>query len=475
MLNLTGQKRMAGTLIVGWVLIVPRVLLALEPPVPGELEKYAKDGSLAQRIENGIQLGNHRTDPRLIWNLQRKLLKAAGQTDNQIASVIGLAPPPAWQGGLPSTGTAKTFVLLVDFPDYPHAVTDTVADVQNKFFGNGDAGQYPYESLRNYYQRSSYSQLTIQGTVFDWYRAQHNRSYYEGLGFGPGEEALMMEALNYWDAQGHDFTQYDNDGDGTIDAFFTKWTGPDNGWANFWWAYQWVWHSNPSYRLDGKALGKYVWSWIWNQYYDGRTIYQAHVDIHESGHLLGLPDLYDYDGSVGPDGGVGGLDMMDSNWGDHNCFSKYMLGWLTPTEVLSGLQTITLNPSGTSQNCVLVMCGITPGTMFGEFFMAQYRKRSAGNDPSNYPTDGLVVWHVDSTLDGSGYGFLWDNSYTSHKYLRLWRPTGWSRSNRATEPTRVIIMSPAGRSATAPRRTAARTPAWRPASPSIKSPLPAAP
>jgi len=57
------------------------------------------------------------------------------------------------------------------------------------------------------------------------------------------------------------------------------------------------------------------------------------VVIHETGHALGLPDYYDYDDKVGPRGGVGGLDMMDNNWGDHNPFSKWLLGWLELTFV----------------------------------------------------------------------------------------------------------------------------------------------
>ncbi|MBI4581054.1 MAG: M6 family metalloprotease domain-containing protein, partial [Planctomycetes bacterium] len=413
-----------AALVISGVLVSAASLSALQPPRPGEREQYLQDGTWAGRLENAVRLGNHRVAPHLVQDFQRRLLGAnggPGTPADPAAANLENAPPPDWQGGLPATGTPKVFVLLVDFSDQPRGAVHTVADVTNKFFGNGNPGSAPYESLRNYYQRASYSQLTIQGTVFDWYRAQYPRSYYEQLGDGPGQETLMMEAMEDADARGHDFTQYDNDGDGTIDALFIKWTGPDNGWANFWWAYQWYWHSYPNYRLDGKKLGKYVWSWI----ADAPGLpYDPHVDIHETGHLLGLPDLYDYDGRVGPDGGVGGLDMMDYNWGDHNCFSKYMLGWLTPTEVLSGTQELALRPSGSAGDCVLTMSGIAPGTLFGEFFMVQYRKRNVGNDPIDFPSDGFLIWHVDSRLDSSGRDFQYDNSYTAHKYMRLMEADG---------------------------------------------------
>jgi M6 family metalloprotease-like protein len=431
----------SGRLLCGGLLFcffLSTSLYALEPPTAEQVRQYKADGTWEQRVAQAKKIGNNKTSPLLVARTRQKLQQAAmkaagipGTTDNGLV----FAPPPAWQGGLPDHGSPKVLVLLVDFPDYPHGAGDTVADVSSKFFGPGDASQTPYESLHNFYQRSSYNALNIQGNVLGWYRAAHNRSYYGNLGMGYGQETLMMEALNYFDTTGggHDFTQYDNDNNGAIDALYIKWTGPDNGWANFWWAFQWEWWANPGYTIDGKTIDHYVWSWIYNTAYDGATIYQAHVDIHETGHLLGLPDLYDYDGTVGPDGGVGGLDMMDSNWGDHNCFSKFMLEWLTPTYVTSGATTLALNPSGTSQDCVLIMpsTAYNPGTIFDEFFMAQYRKRGAGNDPATavgaypaYPTDGLIIWHVDSALNGSGTDFLYDNSYTNHKMLRLMEADG---------------------------------------------------
>lgn len=398
---------------------------ALQPPTPQLMQQYKQDGTLPERAKKARRFGNHLVKPALTARLQQKLRKAGLKVNGPAATGSDdtsiNAPPPAWQGGLPSSGSPKVLVMMVDFAEYPHQASQTQADVQNKFFGTGNPAYHPYESLRSYYQRSSYGALNIEGAVLGWYRATNSRSYYQNLGDGPGQEALMMEAINYFDAQGHDFTQYDNNNDGRIDAFFIKWTGPDNGWANFWWAYQWEWHSNPGFRVDGKSMGAYVWSWIARP--TGEA-FSPHVDIHETGHLLGLPDLYDYNDSVGPRGGVGNLDMMDGNWGDHNCFSKFMLDWLEPTTIASGDLTLTLNPTGTSQDCVLIMPGAVPGEIFDEYFMVQYRRRSTGNDPLNYPTDGLVVWHIDSTLDSVGTNFLYNNSYTSRKLVRLMEADG---------------------------------------------------
>jgi M6 family metalloprotease-like protein len=395
-------------------LIFSSPALALEPPDKQELEQYRRDGSFAERVANAQALGNHRVSPKLVARLQHKLnrirLEMQGLTPQEIEI---MAPPPAWQG-MPTTGNVKILVLLIEFSDYLHQPQNTRESIESKLFGDGSGGT-PYESLRNYYRRSSYNQLEITGNVLGWYNTGAPRS---GIPMNnTGRQNLIKQALNYYDGLEHDFTQYDNDGDGAIDYLVVIWTGPDNGWSNFWWGYM-TNFTDGAYRLDGKRLSTYSWQWEARPY---PGTFTPRVVIHETGHALGLPDYYDYDDTVGPDGGVGYLDMMDASWGDHNCFSKFLLDWINPPAYSSGTHVITLNASGTSQDAAVLMPGAVAGNEFGEFFMIQNRHR-VGNDPSSYPTDGLLIWHVDSRL--SGGDFIYDNSYTPHKLLRLMEADG---------------------------------------------------
>jgi M6 family metalloprotease-like protein len=254
------------------------------------------------------------------------------------------------------------------------------------------------------------------GNTLGWYTTPYPRGDVSPT--KNGRENLIREVLNYYDSQGHDFTQYDNDGDGVIDYFVVIWTGPDTGWSDFWWGYM-THFSDSSFTLDGKTLDVYSWQWEAKPW---PGTFSPKVVIHETGHALGLPDLYDYDGSVGPDGGVGGLDMMDANWGDHNCFSKFILDWITPTTISSGSHDVTMYASGASPDAVVVMPGISSGDQFDEFFMVQNRYRV--NNDSTYPNNGLLIWHIDSRLDGSGYNYLYNNSYTDHKLVRLMEADG---------------------------------------------------
>ena len=388
---------------------------ALEPPTKEQIEDYRQKGTLAAHIANAKALGNHLVSQRLVDRSSQKLrqmfLQNQGLSPSEIDQI--LAPPLAWRG-MPTSGTVKILALLIAFSDYPES--NTASSVETKLCGDGSGG-VPYESLRNYYRRSSYHKLEIQGNVLGWYTTAYPRSDVPQT--TQGRQNLIKEALNYYDGLGHDFTQYDNDGDGAIDYLVVFWTGPDNGWSNFWWGYMTTF-ADSSYRLDGKRLDTY--SWQWEARPSGGT-FSPRVVIHETGHALGLPDYYDYDDTVGPNGGVGGLDMMDGNWGDHNCFSKFLLDWIVPSVYKVGVQGLTLNPSGTSEDAIVAMPGALQGDQFGEFFMIQNRYRTA-ND-ATYPTNsGLLVWHVDARLNRSGTNFLYNNSYTEHKLLRLMEADG---------------------------------------------------
>lgn len=389
------------------------LLQAMEPPTPEMLAQYRKDGSLAARAAAAKAQGNHRVAQRLV---ERSTARLRELVDPQGARAAVFTPPPAWRG-MPTTGTVKMLVLMIDFSDYPHTDSNTPETVTARIFGPGDATTtFPLESLSNYYRRASYGKLELAGSVLGWYRPNYTRASMATT--TQGRQALIKEAIAAFKAQGHDFAQYDNDGDGVIDYFAVLWAGPNTGWSSFWWGYQTDFY-DPAYKIDGKQLGSYSWQWEGNY---GSGPFNPMTMIHETGHALGLPDYYDYDANQGPRGGAGGYDMMDANKGDHNAFSKFLLDWLTPAVYTTGRAGITLNSTTTQPEAAIVMPGITAGNPFGEYFLAQYRKRE-GND-SGIPAEGLMIWHVDSRLDASGQNYAFDNSYTEHKLLRLMEADG---------------------------------------------------
>ena len=407
-------------------LLAPGSLGAMPPPTKEQWEQYRQDGSLKARIAQARELGNHRADPELVRNAEarlRTLAAAKGVAVPERGDALR-TPPAAWSG-MPTKGTVKMLVLCIDFSDYPHDDTNnSVAKVKARVLGSGDTLGLPYESLKNYYQRASYDQLTLTGEVLGWYRAGARSAVAKTTA---GRQALIKEALAYYNGGAggdHDFSQYDNNGDGKIDYFAVIWSGPSGGWSDFWWGYQTSWSGTDTF--DGKRLGKYSWQWESKQGYSrSYPLFDPLVLIHETGHALGLPDYYDYDEAQGPSGGVGGLDMMDGNMGDHNCFSKFLLDWITPAVYTSSASGLGLLSSGDHRdgNSIIVM-DANPGGCFGEYFMVQNRQRVGNDLNAGYPSDGLLVWHVDARLDDTGRDYAYDNSYTAHKLLRLMEADG---------------------------------------------------
>jgi len=386
-------------LMVASILIVTATgVFAMEPPTADQLERYREDGTLAARAEAARSFGNHRMAPAL-----------AARMGSQAA----LKALPDAPSVLPSDGSPRVLTLLIAFSDML-GVTDP-AVVDDRIFGDGETSTYPYESLTNFYRRASFGQLEIAGSTLGWYTTPYPRS--EVVESYTGRQALIKEVFTHYDTEGHDFSQYDNDGDGVIDYLSIIWTGAHGEWAEFWWGYQTSFY-NDNFTIDGVRIGTYSWQW---ENYTWPGEFSPEVLIHETGHALGLPDYYDYDDAVGPKGGCGGLDQMDSNWGDHNAFSKWVLGWLTPEVYNQDSHELSLAPSDAVGQAAVLMHGETVGDPYAEYYLVQHRRRQ-GND-AQIPNDGLLIWHVDARLDDNGR-FLYDNSYTDHKLIRLMEADG---------------------------------------------------
>jgi M6 family metalloprotease-like protein len=363
------------------------------------------------------KIDNSKPDPSLIYqaqvNMLTQKLQADGKSPAEISKAIEAAGIPAdWAYGLPSSGTPKVPVFLVDFSDYPHYADQGTSEVVYGFNGPGYSSQYPYSSWQDYYYNSSNHNLYPTAYVYGWYRAAHPRSYYTN-----NEQTLVKEIMNYYNPS-VDFSQFDSNSDGYLDAVFIKWTGPNTGWATSWWAWQ-AGSFDSTFVVDGKRLHKWVWSWYGGWGAGVNHKYYPRVDIHETGHLLGLPDLYDYTGSTYPKGGVGGYDMMDANYGDHNAWSKFMLGWTNGYLVQTPAETkINMTAGG-----LPVFVGPWRWGSMGENYVVQYVKGGVGNYPVGYP-DGVQIWHVDSSLNAAGTSYNFSNSDGPHKYMKLMQADG---------------------------------------------------
>jgi len=418
-------------------LLVSATAWSVGPPTAEEMAKLNAAGVLQERLDRAERFGMNRFQAGLQQKAVRRMeIEAAKVMRGGAGFGPVMAFPTTTPPELKSRGAVKTLTILIDFAD--HRAGDELPglapqNLAQNVYGNGtEAAQafVPYESLNAYYRRASENKVNVQGEVLGWYHFPKNRSDYE-----PQSESdaawnralldVVAEALKSFDAE-HDFAQYDNDHDEDIDLVTVLYAGPATGWMSFWWAYRWEFFvaEADQTRLDGKRFRQFVFQYVSlraGSDFDPRTL------IHEMGHAFGLPDYYDYRPGVGPDGGLGGLDMMDANQGNHNGFSRWLLDWIQPEVIASAapaaktLVAASGTVSGTKAMAVFPDLADSDAPS-RELFLIENRFRT-GNDgqAARMPNDGLLIWHVDATPNSDRSDFLMNNSDTEHKLIRLVR------------------------------------------------------
>jgi M6 family metalloprotease-like protein len=427
--------------------------LGLQPPREGEFDTLIREGKLERRMESALRMGNHEYGEGARERIKALLGSPAASASlpeayRQLSSQL---PNP---GPLPTTGIVHTLTILIDFADH-RAETEfpglTPSRIHANLYGSGTAtaADYaPHDSLKRYYERASEGQLHLTGRVLGWYHFPGRQTDYASLDADDNRRLnfeLVAEALSAYDSS-TDFSIFDNDNDGFIDAVNVIWVGEKGPWSSFWWGYRWSFDpaDTDDFLLDGKQLRDFTWQWLETRE-DAPDDYDPRVPIHEFGHLLGLPDLYDYSPHVGPPGGTGNLDVMDnSSGGNHNGFHRWMLGWINPWSVEEGqlgtvpLRTADANAPGAMPGMVVYFKnhdiaeydGGSEADPLRESLFIENRTRS-GNDAgiAETPGDGILIWHVNPRVDNRGY-FVFTNHATDRKFIRLIQADGLNEIER---------------------------------------------
>ena len=361
--------------------------------------------------------------------------------------------------GLPSTGNIDCLVVPVQFPD-TQAITSADLEKLNKAF-NGTAADTGWQSVSSYYALSSYNKLNLNydiwgvniGTSGNVFTASHDSAYYNNynqtVDVGDytytqyGDEVILLEVLEWLEGQ-IDLTKYDTNNDGCIDAVYLIYSADVDyqSDSSIYWAYV-TWYSG-NRQFDGKDAYYYLFAGFdfmdedadradgteYSGTIEGLNI-NASTYIHETGHLMGLDDYYDYDMTVGSGEGLGGADMMDYTVGDHGVYSKIMLGWITPT-VVTESKTFTIEPSTTSGDCLLVMLDFD-NSYFSEYLLIDLYSATGLNalhasQANSYLYDGFSygvrIYHVSSSVNNpysDEYGSFTDNNntYSSIPLIKL--------------------------------------------------------
>lgn len=353
-------------------------------------------------------------------------------------------------GYMPTTGNVKILVVPIKFNDIYTSksnLTKYRTDLDRVFFGD-DTG---YESLKTYYEKSSYGKLNISGTVLPWYTPKNNSAYYESIqssttgSISKALGELAVEALSSY-SDSLNLSDYDYDKDGILDGIYLVCNKDLQKYDSLYWS--WVSYYTGSKRVDDYDVYQLMWSNISFMYHDDfyKSIPEGKLNaityIHETGHMMGCDDYYDYSANEysesifgrkikkkgdGCNLGAGLFDMMDGNVGDHCANTKMMFGWINPYVATHDV-TIDLNKFSTSGDAIIVAPSfdMEVGNL-SEYFIIEYYDNEGLSQPNiydnrGYTTSGIRIYHVNSqiALDGSYWSlFKYDNSYTNHAFLTL--------------------------------------------------------
>lgn len=408
--------------------------------IPSEVQQKltAKGMNVSEHIPKSLESGPHAIN-------SGKQLGTAPIANEQNAIALYLKFPDNDQPPTKVAYDHMPVTLLNDllFGDTYNPYTMTQFEKYAAYNGT----QAPLDrTLKNYYKSVSQGRVNVTGQVVE-VTMPHGYSYYaigQKYGLVQNDNGDYTMALIFADAinaanKRVDFSKYAKDGivpniflihQGTGSEFSTD---PTIIWSHSW-DYASAFYYN-RYALtgyegedglpgDGKGMlvdGVYVNNYSIEPEIGGDITeylgspdgpYPPYVGVyaHEFGHVLGLPDEYDY----GYDSeGVGAYTLMASgSWTRYpnawqyagnspvylDAWSQVFLGFQTPVTLTSGLKQFTLKSAANGGGVVKL---VVPGSNGNEYFMVENRQQTGYDSSlSRYGSGvhGVAIYHVDENV-----------------------------------------------------------------------------
>ena len=304
--------------------------------------------------------------------------------------------------------SVRTLVIPVQFSDRTFSVPNPRSAIYNLFNQQNYSDNGATGSVLDYFRDNLDDRGQLSFDVCDVVTLPYDMRHYGENAGGVTDRnlrQLVQHACIAADATGVDFSNYDFNKDGYVDNVILIVAGhneAEGGGDDTIWPQSWN-IADAGLTIDGKRISNFsVCSEL-----AGATGYRftgIGTICHEFCHFLGLPDLYDINGSTegeGP-GLCGTLSVMDQ--GNYNnegrtppfltSFERNLVGILTTIPVRTARQLIVSPVQYTSQAWVL------PTGVSGEDFWIEYR---TGTRWDTYIGGwGLVVYHVDRSGNEAG-------------------------------------------------------------------------
>lgn len=298
------------------------------------------------------------------------------------------------------TGKKKGLIILVEFSNMQFQESnDSLLYTRICNEEGFDQGSFR-GSVYDYFKAQSYNQFELTFDVMGPVLMPHDYQYYgqdiggQGNDAHPGEMIVTAcQAI----ADQVDFSDYDWDGDGTVDQVMCLYAGQgqaDGGASNTIWPHEWE-LAESDYgdilEINGIKINTYA---VANERSYG-SIEGIGTICHEFSHCLGLPDMYDI--NYGGNFGMGEWSLMDqgSYNGNGFCpsgyssFDRYTCGWVTPVELDRNTTIEVMQPLEDKPEVYLVR----NEAYENEYFLLENRQQKGWD--ADIPGNGLLILYVD--------------------------------------------------------------------------------
>ncbi|MDR2828109.1 MAG: hypothetical protein LBV51_01660 [Acholeplasmatales bacterium] len=279
--------------------------------------------------------------------------------------------------------SVNAIVVPIDFSN-DSFTPEELDKIEKGWFGTSQ--ETGWESLRTFYQKSSYNHVDINGVVTPVVHTNVTVAQFETAGAYGNKNYLDYNALKLaldTIKDSINFAQHDANGDGYIDAIYIVYSAPQQLTGTY--PPYWTYHD--LYRKSEYTLGDisyeqnsvvyrpygYVWYSVENLIENVKELdinVNAEIIIHESGRFFGLPYYYEYARGPEVQNGLGYMDMMHSNTGDHGPWSKLVMGWIAP-QVVTSSAMIKLSPASTTGQTLLIKPNWN-NSYYGDYLLVDY-------------------------------------------------------------------------------------------------------
>lgn len=390
--------------ILSMILASAAVLAADDAVIQGSVSPMPLHSDMVEELRSQGKL-DEVTGAWKDFNVQTNVMNLAPDIKKPVTSGSGIA-------------------ILVDFEDNKaDTVNHPPAEYDTMLFS---VGLFPTGSMKDFYIENSYDTFKFSGEVSPhpdsgrgWHRIAGSYDYWS-LNYGFNHSAELAQAAVAAADPYVDFGDFDNDGpdgipnsgddDGAIDAVYIVHAGPgyeENHCGKIWSHMSGTYYETADVSVNGGNIRLERYSHQPEEKCSGALVHMG-VFAHEYGHILGLPDLYDYDYDAK---GVGDWSIMASgSWNNSghspahfDAWCKYKLGWVEP-EVVTDFEINAEFPAVEFTPKVYKLW--TDGDTNSRFFFLAENRQKLGLFDYRLPGEGLLIYHVDDLANNNDRQFI---------------------------------------------------------------------